>query len=370
MGRLSTAAKVGAFTVVMVVASVLIYRFITDSGVQGRGYTVWCLMNDAAGIAKMSQVKMAGIPIGQIKSVRLQEGKARIDVLVDDSVPLYDDATATKQASSLLGEFYLTLTPGTEGKRQLKDGDRIRIVIEAASTDKIMKDLSAIADDVKKVSAALARTVGTPTGETNVKETLQNLKEITDNLNQAVRENKETVRHIMVNVENITGKGGPQIERVLENIRVTTEHVRDLMAKPEAEGGREPGEVRQIIEKLNRSASTLETTMRHLDVVAGRLDRGEGTLGRLSKDEKLINQVEGVAEDVGEYVGGLSRLQTILGLRTDYQFLSSTVKSYVELRLQPREDKYISFEIVNDPRGLTRFEQISVSSDNPNDPPH
>ena len=33
------------------------------------------------------------------------------------------------------------------------------------------------------------------------------------------------------------------------------------------------------------------------------------------------------------------------------------MKSYVELRLQPREDKYYLIEIVNDPRGLTRFEQ-------------
>jgi len=69
-------------------------------------------------------------------------------------------------------------------------------------------------------------------------------------------------------------------------------------------------------------------------------------------------------------VGGLSRLQTIVVLRTDYQFLSSTVKSYVELRLQPREDKYYLIQVVNDPRGLTRYEQIDVDTTNPNDPPH
>jgi phospholipid/cholesterol/gamma-HCH transport system substrate-binding protein len=134
--------------------------------------------------------------------------------------------------------------------------------------------------------------------------------------------------------------------------------------------GQQPGEVRQIIEKLNRSATSLESTLAHLDTVSGRLDRGEGTLGRLSKDEKLINQVEGITEDVGEFVGGLSRIQAIVGLRTDYQFLASTIKSYVELRIQPREDKYYLLQIVNDPKGLTRFEQIDVDSSNPNDPPH
>jgi len=121
---------------------------------------------------------------------------------------------------------------------------------------------------------------------------------------------------------------------------------------------------------VNHASDNLATTLKNLDSVTGRLDRGEGTLGRLSKDDHLINEVEGVASDVGEFVGGLSRIQTIVTMRTDYQFLSSTVKSYVELRIQPREDKYYLIEIVNDPRGLTHFQQVDVDTTNPNDPPH
>ena len=36
----------------------------------------------------------------------------------------------------------------------------------------------------------------------------------------------------------------------------------------------------------------------------------------------------------------------------------------------PSEDKYYLIELVNDPRGLTTFEQIDVDTTNPNDPPH
>jgi phospholipid/cholesterol/gamma-HCH transport system substrate-binding protein len=59
----------------------------------------------------------------------------------------------------------------------------------------------------------------------------------------------------------------------------------------------------------------------------------------------------------------------VVSLRSDYQFLASTVKSFVEIRLQPREDKYYSFELVTDPRGKTLIEQVDVVSTNPNDPP-
>ena len=113
---------------------------------------------------------------------------------------------------------------------------------------------------------------------------------------------------------------------------MTTNEVRELVGKTEGGNEQKPGEVRQIVEKVNRASDSLESALKNLDNVSGRLDRGEGTLGRLTKDEKLINEVEGVAESVGDFVGGVSRLQTIVVLRTDYQFLAAGVKSYVELR--------------------------------------
>ena len=168
----------------------------------------------------------------------------------------------------------------------------------------------------------------------------------------------------------MTTKGAPDVEKILDNVKVTTNEVREMMAQSQAGKPQSAGEIRQIVDKVNHASENLESTLKNLDSVTGRLDRGEGTLGRLTKDDHLINEVEGVANDIGDFVGGLSRIQTIVTMRTDYQFLSSTVKSYVELRIQPREDKYYLIEIVNDPRGLTHFEQVDVDTTNPNDPPH
>ncbi len=370
LDRATTAAKVGIFAVVMLTAGLLIYRFVNKGGNAGDGYVVYALMNDAAGIAKHSQVRMAGIPVGSIKDVRLEGTKARIDIRIDPEVALYEDATVAKVASSLLGEYYLAVSGGTEGKRRLVEGDRIMIVIEASTTDQLMHDLSDIARDVKQVSSALADTLGTERGKENIKDTLENLAQVTQALNDTVRENRQSIHNILVQVEGITKSGGPEIERILENVRVTTQEVRELVAKSDDGKPQSAGEVRQIVEKVNRASDSLESALKNIDEVSGRLERGEGTLGRLSKDEKLINEVEGVTESVGEFVGGLSRIQTVVVLRTDYQFLASGVKSYVELRLQPSEDKYYLVEIINDPHGLTKYEQVDVDTTNPNSPPH
>jgi phospholipid/cholesterol/gamma-HCH transport system substrate-binding protein len=368
MNRFSTAAKVGVFAVVTVVAALFIYRFVSKRTAGADGYVVYALLPDATGIAKHSQVRIAGIPVGQIERIKLDQGKARIDIRIKPDVPLYEDAAVAKVASSLLGEYFLSLAPGTEGKTQLEDGDRIKYVIDAATTDEILKDVSDIAKDVKKVTQALARTIGSDKGEENLKDTLQNLADVTDALNNTVRENRASIRNILTNVENITQRSEPEIDKILENVRESTKEIRELLAKGDEGDPATEGEVRQIIEKVNRATTSLEKTMNNLESVTGRIDRGEGTLGRLTKDERLIDEVQGVAEGIGEFVGGISRLQTIVNLRTDYQFLTSSVKSYVELRLQPREDKYYSIEIVNDPRGLTRVEQTHVVTSNTNEP--
>jgi phospholipid/cholesterol/gamma-HCH transport system substrate-binding protein len=368
MRRFTLAAKVGAFTVVMVVAGYLIFRAVSKTSGSSGGYTVFVRMADASGIAKLSQVRVAGIGVGTISGIRLEGGRARIDIKVRPDVPLYDDAAVIKSTASLLGEYYLAIAPGTEGERRLVDGDEIKHVIEATTTDQILRDVSRMAEKINRIAESLANSIGSPEGERNMKRTLENLAQVTQALNETVRENRSSIHNILAQVETTTARGGPDVERILENTRVVTEQVRELVSKSEPGKPAAAGEVREIVEKVNRASSSLEQTLSSLEKVTGRLERGEGTLGRLSKDDKLINEVQGVAEDVGQFVGGLSRLQTIVSLRSDFQFRSQAVKSFVELRLQPREDKYYSIEIVNDPRGSTRIEDVSVQTTNPNQP--
>ena len=355
----------------MVGAGLFIYQYVTKSGETNGGYVVFTRMKDASGLAKLSQVRIAGIPVGSIKSVKLDHDQARIDIVINKDVPLYDDASAAKVASSLLGEFQLKITPGTEGRRKLVDGDEIRVVTEAQTPDDLMRQMSDIAKDVKEVSKALAASVGSDQGKADIQSTLRNLAQVTEALNQTVRENREAIHEIVLNTEKISTTSAPEIQAILENVRETTKEVRELVSKEPANGKPgDAGEVRKIVERVDRASQNLESALKNVDDVTARLNRGEGTLGRLTKDEKLINEVEGTVENIGDFVGGISRLQTIVSLRTDYQFLASTVKSYVEIRLQPKEDKYYLIEIVNDPKGLTRFEQTDVDTTNPNDPPH
>jgi phospholipid/cholesterol/gamma-HCH transport system substrate-binding protein len=329
---------------------------------------VHALLKDATGLAPHSRVAIAGIPVGSLKEIRLDNGAARVDVSVNGDVPLYTNATIGKKSASLLGESVLVLTPGTADQPRLHDGDEIHIVVEPPSTDQILSDVARIADRVKVVAEQLANAVGSEQGGKNMQAILQNLADATDAMNRTVRENRETIHETLVHLDNISANGEPQMARILENVRQITEDVRQITAANQGNG--QPGNVKDTIEHLDRASRSLEDALHHIDNTAARIDEGKGTIGRLTKDETLINEVQGVAEGVNEYVGGIVRLQTIVGLRSDYNFLANTIKDYVELRLQPREDKYYVIELINDPRGYTSFQQQDVDTTNPTQPAH
>lgn len=349
------------------------YRFISRDAAVGNGYEVWALLPDVTGIPPKSRVTISGIQVGIVNEILLDEttGKARIILRMKPDVPLYEDAAIGRRATSLIGESLIVLAPGTKGRTQIPDGGQIRYYIDEPTIESLQGQVAAILKDVKEVTETLKNTVGSDDGQQQIQKILKNLADITEELNETVKENREAVKGTIDNINTITGQSRPEIAAILTNVRHVSEDIRRLTTAGDAPGAQgKPGEVTTALERVNRASANLEKTMQHADNIAARIDRGEGTVGRLVRDETLINEVESVVDDVGQLVGGIGRMQTIVGLRTDYNFLANTIKSYVELRLQPSEDKYYSIEIVNDPRGRTSFEQIDVDTTNPNDPPH
>jgi|HubBroStandDraft_1064217.scaffolds.fasta_scaffold36892_1 phospholipid/cholesterol/gamma-HCH transport system substrate-binding protein len=364
----SQAAKVGLFVLLTGAAAYGIYRFVSPQVSGGEGFTVHAYIRDATGLATRSRVTIAGIPVGTLESIKLENGAARLDVKVRKDVALYENATLGKKSASLLGESVVVLTPGEPPAPRLRDGDEIRTMPDDASPAEIMNEVKQIADSVREVASQLAKSIGTEQGGQNIREILQNLAESTGALNQTIRENREVLGDILRNVDQITRNANPEMAQILENVRVVTQDVKDLMA---ANGHGEPsGHLRDTIERLDEASKSLQSTLEHADSVAGRIDRGEGTIGKLTKDDALINEVQGVAEGVNDYVQNIVRLQTIVGLRSDYNFLANTIKTYVSLRLQPREDKYYELELINDPTGYTSFTDTTVDTTNPQQPAH
>jgi phospholipid/cholesterol/gamma-HCH transport system substrate-binding protein len=375
MSEVTRAAQVGAMTIVLVGAGVFLYRFVSRDTGTGGGYRVHAYLPDVTGIAPRSRVMTSGIQVGYIDRLSLENGMARVDIKMRPDFPLFEDAAVGKRATSLIGESIIVLAPGTEGRTRIPDEGEVTHYIDEPTIQSLEGQISDILKDVKAVTQSLKSTVGSDKGQEQIAQILKNIAEVTEQLNETVKENRAGVRGIINNVNAISGDARPQLAEILQNIKQVTEDVRKMTAAapPPGKDGAEgkPGEIRSTIERVNRASASLESALASADKVAKGLAEGkQNTIPRLLNDDTLINEVESTVENVGDLVGGIGRLQTVVGLRADYNFLANTIKTYVEIRLQPSEDKYYSIELVNDPRGKTGIQQVDVDTTNPNFPPH
>ena len=368
MRNLSSTFKVGLLLLVAMVGGWFLYRVIVQRAGGSNGYHVYALVRDASGLVPRSRITMAGIPVGTIDTIRLQDGMARVTMTVNRDVGLFDDATVSRRSSSLLGEYILVLAPGTTGTRRLDEGDRVRVLQEGASTDDILNNVNAITVRVRQVVDRVGDVFGTDDGRRQMADALRNLAEVSAEVNRTVHNNSETITHALRNIDAMIAEGRPDVRASLANVRDATQRVDQILADNQAGVNDTVANVQETVRNANAASHDLREALQHINSITGGVDRGEGTVGRLVRDDTLINEVEGVASGVNDFIQPLTRLQTIVGLRSEYNFISNSLKTYIELRLQPREDRYILFELVDDTRGVVQRTSTIHTSTNPNEP--
>ncbi len=340
--------------VAAVIAAVVMWRTMFRGQGGGDGYHLYAIFDDATGLVPRSRVVTAGIGIGEIERIRLENGHARVTIRVQGDVAMFRNATISKRSVSILGEFVLVVAPGDATTARMRDGDRITRVFEGTNTDAIMNNVAAITADIRRVTERLSNVVGNDNGQQQIADTIRNVSELTAAINRTVQQNAEVVTHTLQSVDRITTQGGPEIQATLANLRVSTDRLAQILGRDQPQDSNTVTETQEAIRNVAAASRELRETLEHLNATTGAVDRGEGSLGRLVRDETLIDEVQGTAEAINDVVGPIARLQTIVGLRSEYSFISNTLRSTVELRLQPREDKYYLLEFVDDPRGATR----------------
>jgi phospholipid/cholesterol/gamma-HCH transport system substrate-binding protein len=82
-----------------------------------------------------------------------------------------------------------------------------------------------------------------------------------------------------------------------------------------------------------------------------RIDRGEGTLGKLVHDNTAHVSLTDTLDGINRYVRKTEQLKTFIDYHLEWQQGPSEFKHYVNLRLQPTADKYYTIGVVDDPRG-------------------
>jgi phospholipid/cholesterol/gamma-HCH transport system substrate-binding protein len=100
---------------------------------------------DAAGQGLLpgSDVKIRGVNVGEVKGIRLVDGRAEVTLRMDSSEEIPVDATATIRPKTLFGEKFVDIEPGPNEERgpYLEDGEEIRDTLGGFELEAVLTDL-------------------------------------------------------------------------------------------------------------------------------------------------------------------------------------------------------------------------------------
>lgn len=353
MKGFSTELKVGAFS--LVILALLTYMTFKVGGfewVKKKGYIVYAEFKNIGGLDEKTRIKVAGVDAGTIEKIQLKDGKARLIIRVNRDVALYSDASVGIKATGLLGDKYLEIKTGLT-KPELKDGDTIKNVQEVIDIDDLIRNLSGVSSNISTLASALSESLGTPEAKEALKDSILNIKDITAGLKETIAVNDYKMRNTLDNINNLIASINDLVEKNKEPLTATMSNIRDFSSSLKTDGpdlvanlNKAAKELREMVEE-NRPA--IKNAAESIDNIAKKIEKGEGTLGKLVKDERLYESMNKAAEGVNKTISAVDRFRTFITFQSDYLTRPKDAKGYFYVTLQPKPDKYYILGIVSDP---------------------
>jgi phospholipid/cholesterol/gamma-HCH transport system substrate-binding protein len=93
----------------------------------GHTYDLTAVFPTVAGLRVGATVEIAGVQVGRVQDISLSNYAAAVTLRLENQVQLQEDAIASIRTRGLIGEKYVSITPGGS-ERILKPGGRIREV--------------------------------------------------------------------------------------------------------------------------------------------------------------------------------------------------------------------------------------------------
>ncbi len=103
---------VGIFLIVGVLCLGYLSLTLGDFDFYTNRYEVKASFATVSGLKSKAQVTMAGVVIGEVQRIGLKDSQAQIIMSIDKNVKIEEDSIAAIKAMGIIGEEYVSITPG------------------------------------------------------------------------------------------------------------------------------------------------------------------------------------------------------------------------------------------------------------------
>ena len=300
--RNSLETKLGVFFVLTLFAALFVLEMAGVADFFKPGYKIFADFQTAQDLKKGDLVKMAGVEIGRVDDIRLANEKVRVTLKVRKTdAEVRTDSKATIKFTGLMGQNFVSLDFGSATAPRAVEG-AILSTTEQPDLSAIMSKLDGVAGDIQGLAKSF---------------TPDNLAPLFGPITDFMKQNSTNLSEILVNARMVTeqvsnGKGS--IGKLLYD---DTLYNTALSAVVGLQAG---------TAELKSTVLEARGMMTNANSLITQINEGQGTLGKLAKDDKLYVEMTLAMTNAREVLEKVNRGQGTIGKIVNDESLYKNVK--------------------------------------------
>jgi phospholipid/cholesterol/gamma-HCH transport system substrate-binding protein len=309
MIKISKEAKVGVFAFVGIAVLIIGYNFLKGYSLLEGHSKYYVVYRNVEGIVKSTQVSINGLKVGQIENIEmLHKGDASnilVTLMVNSDIQLPRGTKATISSQDLLGTKVIAVTL-SQNSEILESGDTLVAGMEESLSSTISGLVSPLKEKSEQVLVTLDRVLqsmndvfdstGTQrlaNGINDFSGSLHHIRNISERFDKLTEEEYDKIKIMLANVEAISTNLKNNNEAITKTLK-NFSHITDSFAA---------SNLTATINNTNRVMSEFAFTL-------AKINRGEGSLGKLANDQDLYNnlnktsvELTALMKDMQDYPG-------------------------------------------------------------------
>ncbi len=250
-------------------------------------YTYSVLFPNVGALEIGDPVAVLGVAKGGVEKMVIYQGEVLVTFNLSSDVILKEDASFTVKNIGLMGERYIEVEPGHS--QILLDLSKLQKGFFDSGIPEVMGMMGEMITEIRRLTSNLQGTFGTAWAEESIKKSIENMRRLSEDLSSLLAQNKKKIGKTVNNLHYASSELKKMVDDNKEKLNSTVDNFASAS------------------ERFKNITEVLDSLSFSLKILSEKIERGEGTLGKLINDKSLYEELKNTTKSVDELVKDIKK---------------------------------------------------------------
>ncbi len=283
--QISKEVKTGILVLLGIILFIFGFNYLKGQNLLGNSRTFYAVYDNVEGVTASTPITINGNIVGKVAEIGFKgdgSGKLLIKLIVDTEFQFSKNSSAEIYETGLIGGKAIAIVPAFDKAEIAKNETYLKGTVKAGLSELVNQKLTPLQEKLVKMLDSADKLL-VNMNEVFDDNTKANLRESVAGLNDVINNFKKTSKSIDAIVAGNQEKLNntlTNVDKIANNLSRVTDSIADA--------------------NFSKTLKSLESTLQNFDSIIAGLEKGEGTMGKLLKDDALYNNLRGTTKEMEE----------------------------------------------------------------------